>query len=142
MNWRRFFPQSMGRRNLEQLKEAAGSPYPYRLSVATFWWLAGFMFLLFPAKDSLPPAAAPFFIGAFVAGGYFFFRIRRRGLADVIVLYLVQPRIGFPILGWLWFGNPLREGVVGRAVFALSAGGLAFSFVAFFSTFRSCFPAT
>ena len=138
MNWRLLFPRSMGARSLEQLKEAAGSPFPYRISVATFWWLGGVMFTLFPAAYSLPPAAAPVLIGMFVTGGYFFVRIFRRGLAEVIVLYLVKPKVGFFILGWLLFGNPLREGTLGRAIFVLSVAGLVFSQAAFFLTFRCC----
>jgi hypothetical protein len=132
MTWRRWFwPKTIVTgRSIDELKQAAGSPYPYRLAVGTFWWLGGVIALLSPGNGSMPPVAAPLFLGVFLAGAFFYLRIFRRGLAEVVLLYVLKPRTGFPILGWLWFGNPLREGPVGRVIFAFTISGLAFCFVA------------
>jgi hypothetical protein len=101
---------------MDELKQAAGSPYPYRLAVGAFWWLGGVALLLSVKTDSIPFVAAPFFVGDIFAGGFFYLRMFRRGLGQVILLYLVKPKIGLPLLGWLLFGNPMRESLAGKLI--------------------------
>lgn len=131
MNWRsRLWPSRSGGRTFEQLKEAAGSPYPYRLSTAMFWWSAGIAMRLSLAHAA--SLAVGLFAGiAFLSGGYFYVRIIRRRLIEALVPFGAPLGIRTRIVGWLSLGNPVRETTKGRAIFAFALLGFLFATVGF-----------
>jgi hypothetical protein len=112
-------------RGLLELKRDAGDPLIYRACVVIFWWGGGAWALGHCAR---PLASAVLIAIAMAAGFLFFARAASRGLLiDVVFLWLLNPRIGIPLLGWLWFGNPVRGGLTERVVFAASVIGLVFN---------------
>jgi hypothetical protein len=119
-------------RSLPELKGTAGNPLPYRGSVGTFWWgLAIGTLVNGPSCDEVGPLPALFLLIGGAAGLYFFWRVARRGLlVDVIFLWLPRPTIGIPLLGWLWFGNPLHGSLIERLVFVFSITGFAAALLA------------
>jgi hypothetical protein len=107
---------------------------PYRLSGGGFWWFGGVAFLL-GSRRHLPPVAIAMFVLAMASGFYFWIRIGIRGIGHATAwLYIVRPAVGFPFLGWLWFGSPFGNRWE-RAVFYVNIAGLALSLATYFFLF-------
>ncbi len=113
--------------DLAAIKRQLGDPIPYRLSVIAFWVLESVFRLIYGCGQQRPPSFFWLLLLVMAPAFYFYARAALRGLNLLWFIgfgWLFRPGVWIRLLGWLWFGNPLRGPLEEKVISVAAIGSL------------------